>query len=186
MGPMTLCSKPHRLFPPVTCGVKFCEVHNYLVSKLRRHELSSFYGRALVRSRIRVVSTPVTAATSTRILVVEDNDDLRVLFKLALTLEGFEVEEARTGLEALRAFENRPPDLVVLALLLPRIDGFAVQQEIAAQVATRSTQIVIVTSSPRDLSHLEVACILRKPVAPHELVATVRRCLGTASPAAGL
>ena len=108
-----------------------------------------------------------------RIFVVEDNDDLRTLFRIVLALDGFEVDEARNGLEALRLLEMNQPDLVVLDLYLPGIDGFAVQQELSGG----NVPIVIVTASPRDLSSLDVACVLRKPVSPDELVRTVRYCL---------
>jgi DNA-binding response OmpR family regulator len=117
------------------------------------------------------------AMTLKRILVVEDNDDIRGLFRLALALDGFEVIEARTGLDAIQLFETNPPDLVVLDLGLPDFDGFAVHQEIAAQSNGRHTPIIVVTSSPRDLSHLAIARVLRKPVMPDELVMTVRRYL---------
>jgi two-component system OmpR family response regulator len=124
-------------------------------------------------------------AAAKRILVVEDNDDLRTLFRIALTLDGFAVLEARTGLEALRIFESTAPDLVVLDLGLPGIDGFAVQQELSAQAGNPPTPIVIVTGSPRDVAGPNVACVLRKPVSPTELVATVRTCLAAGSPPAG-
>jgi two-component system, sensor histidine kinase and response regulator len=124
-------------------------------------------------------------ATAKRILIVEDDDDLRTLFHLALTLEGFDVDDASTGWDALRLFENDPPDLVVLDLALPGLDGFAVQQEIAAQQTGTRIPIVVVTSSPRELSSLDVACVLRKPISPDELVRTVRRCLANPTGTAG-
>ena len=119
------------------------------------------------------------------ILIVEDNHDLRGLFAIALSFAGFDVHEARTGFEALRFLDTDPPDLVVLDLGLPGIDGYAVQQEIAANAYTRHIPIVIVTASAKDLSHLDVACVLRKPVAPEELVVTVRKCLATGAPIRG-
>lgn len=111
------------------------------------------------------------------ILVVEDDNDLRSVWKLALQLDGFDVEEAGDGITALRRLEEREPDLVVLDLGLPLLDGMSVQQEIAAQLVTRAIPIVIVTGSSEDLSHVDVSCILRKPVGPEQLVATVRRCM---------
>lgn len=120
---------------------------------------------------------PLHLGMAQRILVVEDDDDLRSVFRLALALEGFDVIEARTGYEAIRLYDTNPPDLVVLDLGLPGIDGFAVHQEILAQRSARRTPIVIVTASPQDLSNLEASCILKKPITPDELVRTVRRCL---------
>ena len=111
------------------------------------------------------------------ILIVEDDADLRRVWRLALQLEGFEVEEAGDGIMALRRLDNHPPDLVVLDLGLPALGGLSVQQEIAAHAVTRDIPVVIVTGSPDDLSNVDVRCVLRKPIGPDQLVMTVRRCL---------
>ena len=112
-----------------------------------------------------------------RILIVEDDEDLRSLFRVALTLAGYDVQEAGDGLEALRQIDHSPPDLVVLDLTLPFVGGAVVQQEIASHVFTRDIPVVIVTGSGKDLSSLAVACVLRKPILPEELVRTVANCL---------
>jgi DNA-binding response OmpR family regulator len=112
-----------------------------------------------------------------RILIVEDDEDLRSLFRISLTLAGYDVQEAGDGLEALRQIDHSPPDLVVLDLMLPFLGGIVVQQEIATHVFTRDIPVVIITGSAKDLSGLDVACVLRKPVMPHELVRTVETCL---------
>ena len=113
----------------------------------------------------------------TRILVVEDDTDLRRLFRTALAMAGYVVEEAADGLEALRAIENRPPDLVVLDLMLHALDGLSVQQELAARAFTSNIPVVIVTGSALEVGGENVACVLRKPVMPDRLVRTVRQCL---------
>jgi CheY-like chemotaxis protein len=111
------------------------------------------------------------------ILIVEDDEELRHLFRTALALAGYDVIEAGDGLEALRWIDQAPPDLVILDLLLPRISGLAVQQEIAAQAVTRQIPIVVVTGSTMSAKDLDVACFLRKPVSPDRLIETVRSCL---------
>lgn len=123
--------------------------------------------------------------TAKRILVVEDDADLRRLFRTALSLAGYQVEEAGDGIEALRLVENHPPDLVVLDLLLRALDGLSVQQDLASRALTRRIPIVIVTGSDLDTSGLDVACVLRKPISPDELVRAVAHCLRAGSPAAG-
>jgi DNA-binding response OmpR family regulator len=120
-----------------------------------------------------------------RILVVEDDADLRRMFRNALSLSGFEVEEAGDGVDALRLIENRIPDLIVLDLVLRSLDGVSVRQELAAQAVTRHIPIVIVTGSTIDTDSLEVACVLRKPVMPDELVRTVRHCIKSGAAASG-
>jgi DNA-binding response OmpR family regulator len=121
-----------------------------------------------------------------RILIVEDDDDLRRLYRAALALAGFEVHDVAVGMDALRRIEQEAPDLVVLDLLLPDMSGVVVRQEIAAQAHTRDIPIVIVTGSTVDLGQLEVPCVLRKPVSPEELVRVVRECLTTGAAKANL
>lgn len=121
-------------------------------------------------------------AVRRRILIVEDDEDLRSLFRIALTLEGFEVQEAGDGLEALRQIDASPPDLVLLDLGLPLVSGTVVQQEIATHVFTRNIPVVVITASARDLSDLNVKCVLRKPITPEELVRTVHNCLADGVP----
>ena len=120
-----------------------------------------------------------------RILVVEDDADLRRMFRTALSLSGFEVEEAGDGVDALRLIENRIPDLIVLDLVLRSLDGVSVRQELAAQAVTRHIPVVIVTGSSIDTDSLAVACVLRKPVMPDELVRTVRHCIKSGAAASG-
>ena len=113
----------------------------------------------------------------TRVLVVEDNTDLRRLFRTALAMAGYHVDDAADGLEALHMIENRAPDLVVLDLMLHALDGISVQQELAAHAITRNIPVVIVTGSDLDVEGANVACLLRKPVTPDQLVRTVKQCL---------
>lgn len=119
-----------------------------------------------------------------RILVVEDDADLRRLFRMALSVAGYDVDEAGDGLDALKIIENRPPDLVVLDLVLRALDGVSVRQELAAQSLTRHIPIVVVTGSTVDAGALDVACVLRKPIMPDELLRAVATCLAAPPPAA--
>jgi DNA-binding response OmpR family regulator len=115
------------------------------------------------------------------VLLVEDDGDLRRLFRTALSLAMFTVHEARDGFEAIRRLDVDPPDIVVLDLMMPGLDGFAVRRELEANAHTRNIPVVIVTSLPADeVAHLNVECVLTKPVMPQDLVAAVRRCLASA------
>ena len=115
------------------------------------------------------------------ILVVEDDEDLRRLCRTTLSLDGFDVVEAGDGMEALRWIDHSPPDLVILDILLPRLSGIVVQQEIAAQAITREIPIVVITGSTISEQEIEVACFLRKPVTPDQLIKAVRNCLTSGS-----
>ena len=117
----------------------------------------------------------------TRVLIVEDDDDLRHLFRVTLALAGFDVAEARTGLEALARIDHDPPDLVVLDLGLPEVSGAVVREQIAAHGHTRNVPVIIVTGSDANLDALDVNCVLRKPVSPAQLVSTVKSCLASGS-----
>ena len=117
------------------------------------------------------------AARRQTILIVEDDEDLRRLFRTALSLAGYDVMEAGDGLEALQRIDSTPPDLIVLDLVLPRMSGLVVREEIAAQAITRDIPIVVITGSAVDAAGMNVACFLRKPVEPERMVETVRSCL---------
>jgi DNA-binding response OmpR family regulator len=114
------------------------------------------------------------------VLVVEDDPDTRQLYRDALSLEGFSVRAARGGLEALRMIDAAPPDIVVLDLGMPGFDGFAVRQELAANVETQHIPILVVTGMDGDFEWLRPECLLRKPVSISRLIEAIRRCLASA------
>jgi superfamily I DNA/RNA helicase len=74
---------------------------------------------------------------------------------------------------------------LILDLGLPVVSGYVVQQEIAAQAHTRNIPIVVVTASSVEPERLQVACMLRKPVSPEQLVQTVKNCLRSGAPGIG-
>jgi DNA-binding response OmpR family regulator len=127
-------------------------------------------------------AVPVTSARRT-LLVVEDDPDLRRMFRMALALAEFDVVEASDGLHALRRIEEITPDAVVLDLMMPRVNGFAVLQDLLGRAHTRQIPIVIVTATAAAVSEANVACVLRKPISPDVLVRSVRACLASAAPA---
>ena len=118
-------------------------------------------------------------ASLKRVLLVDDDSDVRQLYRQALALEGYEVKEARGGFEALRHLDSYQPDVVVLDLVMPDMDGYTVRNELAAQAHTRDIPVVIVTGVTELPSSLDVACVLRKPVPPDAVVAAVRKCIAS-------
>jgi CheY-like chemotaxis protein len=111
------------------------------------------------------------------VLIVEDDSAVRRMYRTALGFAGFDIIEAADGISALRSLDQYPVDVVVLDLMLPTMSGLAVQQEIAAHAHTRHTQVVIVTGSTMSLDHVDVSCVLRKPISPDRLIDAVRGCL---------
>ena len=118
-----------------------------------------------------------TAADVKTVLIVEDDGDLRRMFRTALALAGYEVFEAGDGLDALRVLDTTPPDAVILDLGLPFVSGAAVRQEIAAQAQTRRVPVIVVTGLPGAHDDLDAACVLRKPVSPDRLIQVVKTCI---------
>lgn len=114
--------------------------------------------------------------TRHRILVVEDDSSLATLYQSALAFAGFDVAVAGDGLAALEGIDEDHPDLVVLDLQLPQIDGGTILREVAATPDTRDIPIIVVTGS--DANGLPPASVvLRKPFDPGELVAAIEQQL---------
>ena len=120
-------------------------------------------------------------ARTKSVLVVEDDDDLRRLYARTLTLAGYRVTEARGGFEALRCIDSDHPDAIVLDLMMPGVDGFAVLHELTGQAVTRRIPVVVVTGVAGDLQWIDANCLLKKPVTPERVVHAVRQCLASAS-----
>ncbi len=115
----------------------------------------------------------------TRILSVEDDERIRTAVRLALEDEGWTVDEAENGEEALELFAQRPTDVVLIDIMLPDIDGFEVCRAIR-----RSSDVPIIMVTARDDTHDVVAGLeagaddyLTKPFAPKELSARIRALL---------
>jgi len=115
----------------------------------------------------------------TRILTVEDDERIRTAVRLALEDEGWDVDEASTGEDALSAFAREAADVVLIDIMLPGIDGFEVCRSIR-----RDSDVPIVMVTARDDTHDVVAGLeagaddyLTKPFAPKELSARIRALL---------
>ena len=113
------------------------------------------------------------------VLVVEDNDDLRYIFRDSLKSAGFDVCDASDGPQALRMIDECRPDVVVLDLGLPTLDGMSVREELAAHPLTRHIPVVVVTGDDAAADRIKAARVLRKPVEPDRLIAAVRIALGS-------
>lgn len=91
--------------------------------------------------------------SSLRVLIVDDNDDVRLLLWRSLALEGIDCREAACGMDALDALEKELPDLVLLDVQMPDLAGWDVLERIRAAPATRDLPVVMCTvkSSPENL-----------------------------------
>jgi DNA-binding response OmpR family regulator len=123
----------------------------------------------------------VFSANALSVLIVEDDPELRTLYRAMLQMEGFTVVAVEDGIDALQHIEIDPPDAVVLDLGLPRLGGRDVHREITGRIEMRGIPVVVVTGEPiDDLNPSDFACILRKPLDPQALISAVRDCLRNA------
>jgi len=117
------------------------------------------------------------------ILVADDEEDVRELVSYRLTRSGYEVIDAQDGEEAFRLASENVPDLMVLDVMMPRLDGYEVTRRVRAEESLRSVPVILLTarSQETDVSRgFEVGAddYLKKPFNPDELVARVRAVLG--------
>jgi two-component system cell cycle response regulator DivK len=122
---------------------------------------------------------------SRRILVVDDQEDNRRILRDLLTASGYQVIEALTGEEAVARAEAETPDLILMDIQLPGIDGYEATRQIKARPALRSTPLIVVTSyalSGDDAKAFAAGAdaYVSKPFSPRALLAKVREFLGPA------
>jgi two-component system, cell cycle response regulator DivK len=117
-----------------------------------------------------------------RILVVEDHEENRRLLRDLLTSVGYELIEAVTGEEGLKLAEAEVPELILMDIQLPGMDGYEVTRRVKANPALRHIPIIAVTSyalSGDDQKALEAGCdaYVTKPFDPAELLAKIQEFL---------
>lgn len=129
-------------------------------SRLAAGDLLAEIGRILAQLG-RTPALPDAPRSSlpavSRLLLVEDSEPAIVQIKLVLETAGYTVDVARGGQEALELMQQRPPDGIILDLMMPQIDGFAVLEQLRGTPATAHTPVLILTAkdlTPQDLSRL--------------------------------
>jgi two-component system cell cycle response regulator DivK len=114
-----------------------------------------------------------------RILIVEDQEDNRRILRDLLTSVGYEIVEALTGEEGVRLAEESRPDLILMDIQLPGLDGYDATRRIKANPALRAIPVIAVTSyalSGDDLKAFAAGCdaYVTKPFSPRALLAKIR------------
>jgi len=126
---------------------------------------------------------PTRAKTdANRILVVDDEEDLLELVRYNLQKDGYRVECVATGENALKSARREPPDLIVLDIMLPSVDGLEVCRRLKADAKTRDVPIIMLTARSEEgdmISGLERGAddYIAKPFSPRVLGARVRALL---------
>ena len=116
------------------------------------------------------------------ILVIEDQKDNRRILRDLLTNSDFQVIEAVTGTDGVRIAETHHPDLILMDIQLPGIDGYEATRRIKANPDLQKIPIIVVTSyalSGDDVKAFEAGCdaYVTKPVSPRNLLAKIREFL---------
>jgi two-component system, OmpR family, alkaline phosphatase synthesis response regulator PhoP len=122
----------------------------------------------------------------TRVLVVEDDQDIAELIRRYLVKGGFEVDVRASGSDALIAIAAQPPDLLVLDVMLPQVNGLEVCRAVRADERTASVPIIMVTARSEEaerIAGLDLGAddYVAKPFSPGELVARVKALLRRSS-----
>jgi two-component system, cell cycle response regulator DivK len=121
---------------------------------------------------------------SKRILVIEDQEDNRKILRDLLTNADFEVIEAENGQAGLVAAVDHHPDLILMDMQLPILDGYEATRRLKADAALHAIPVIAVTSyaSSNDADKARAAGCVSKPFSPRQLLAKVREYLSSVAP----
>jgi CheY-like chemotaxis protein len=124
-----------------------------------------------------------TSLSRSLVLLVDDNADMRELYKLYLEHAGFDTDEARHGFEAVEKALKRRPDAIVMDLRMPTLDGWEAVRLLRNRQGTRDIPVIALTGDD-DVEHLKLArnagcdAVLRKPCSPQDLHLMVLKLIG--------
>ncbi len=115
-----------------------------------------------------------------KILVVDDERHIVRLVQVNLDRAGYEVAVAYDGIEALKKVSEDKPDMVILDVMMPRMDGFEVLKKLQADEATKDIPVIMLTAKAQDADIFKgwssgVSSYLTKPFNPRELLTFVER-----------
>ena len=116
------------------------------------------------------------------VLIVEDEEDIRELVSYHLLKEGYQIASVTSGEEALALVEKQIPDLILLDLMLPELDGFAVCEILRRDARTANIPIIILTAMSGELARVAgmgsgANDFITKPFSPKYLLARIENVL---------
>ncbi len=122
------------------------------------------------------------------ILCIEDEPDMIELIRLILEPRGFRVSGALGGKEGLELLKSDYPDLILLDLMMPDMDGWDVYKQVKADPSLANIPVIVVTAKAQSIDKVlglhiaKVEDYVTKPFSPDDLVASVTRVLGNSTP----
>ena len=141
-------------------------------------------GRILARKKTGEAQMMTEQAVETkpgkRVLVVDDEQDFLSIMDFFLTMEGFEVETALDGADAIRSINKTPPDLILLDVVMPVLDGYGTLKSLQGRRKTRNIPVImlsILEKAPEETSTLSITDYLVKPFSADTLIRKVRETL---------
>jgi len=123
-----------------------------------------------------------------QILVVDDDPLMHRLFQHHLERAGYQMLSAKDGREALELAKRQPPQLIVMDIMMPDVDGLAALRELKQADATKSIPVIVITANTHNMAKKEsescgAAIFLTKPFSPAQLLTEIRRILPPTDPA---
>ena len=118
-----------------------------------------------------------------KVLIVEDERDIVTILSLAIEKEGYEVVEAYDGLDAIDKIEKEHPDLILLDIMMPQLDGNTVNLKLKNNPATAAIPVIVMSGrgGGRDNSvlqqEMQVTAYLEKPFAVSDLIEKIKELL---------
>jgi CheY-like chemotaxis protein len=126
------------------------------------------------------------ASTGQTLLLVEDNEDNRIIYTTVLRHLGYEVFEAHDGVEAVELARNVQPDLILMDISIPRLEGWEATRILRGDPRTSTIPIIALTAHAladdrERASEVGFSAYLAKPIEPRMVVAEIRRWIGEGS-----
>jgi len=121
--------------------------------------------------------------TKKQILCIEDDEEMIDLIRLILTRRGFEVIGASNGASGLEIIKDKKPDLILLDLMMPEMDGWEVYQLIKSDEASQNIPVIVVTAKAQSIDRVlglhiaKVDDFITKPFSPQELLDSIESVL---------
>jgi CheY-like chemotaxis protein len=119
-----------------------------------------------------------------RVLLIEDDLDVQAILRYALEVEGYQVDYAANGQEALEALAQTSPDLILLGLIMPVMDGLSFLRARQARALCPTVPALVITGYPDGLQNgeqLGVAGVIRKPFDLDDLLGRIAELTGVAA-----
>ncbi len=123
------------------------------------------------------------ASPSKKIVYIEDDPEMIDLVEMILSRHGFSIKGAHGGRKGLDVVHQEPPDLILLDLMMPDLDGWDVYQQLKADDATKSIPVIVITAKAQSIDKvlgLHIAKVddyISKPFRPQELLDSVDKVI---------